>query len=99
MASPTKYEEYLASIYYDITHAGTYGGVEKLYRAVRKDGEFVLGRRKIRNWLVKHEDYAVHRETRSKFKCRRMVAPFVDYQCEMDTANMAYYKRHNEGYA
>lgn len=94
-----KYEDYLTNIYYDPSHAGAYGGVEKLYRAVRKDGKFVLGRAKIRDWLAKQEDYAVHRETRSKFKRRRVIAPYVDYQWDADTANMAYYKKDNKDYA
>ena len=94
-----KYEDYLASIYYNPTHAGAYGGVEKLYRAVRKEGKFVLGRAKIRDWLLKQEDYAVHRETMSKFKRRRVVAPFVDYQWDVDTANMTFYRKNNDGYA
>lgn len=98
MASPVKYEDYLANIYYDPNHAGAYGGVEKLYRAVRKEGKFILGRAKIRKWLLKQEDYAVHRETRSKFKRRRVVAPFVDYQWDVDTANMTFYKKDNDGY-
>ena len=93
-----KYEDYLASIYYDPNHAGAYGGVEKLYRAVRKDGKFVLDRTKIRDWLLKQEDYAVHRETRSKFKRRRVLAPFVDYQWDVDTANLAHYKKDNDGF-
>lgn len=93
-----KYEDYLTSIYYDPSHAGAYGGVEKLYRVVRKDGKFVLDRTKIRNWLLKQEDYAVHRETRSKFKRRRVVAPFVDYQWDVDTANLAYYEKSNDGF-
>lgn len=38
MAPLVKYEDYLASIYYDPQHAGAYGGVEQLYRAVRKEG-------------------------------------------------------------
>lgn len=94
-----KYEDYLANIYYDPNHAGAYGGVEKLYRAVRKEGKFVISRAKIRNWLLKQEDFAVHRETRSKFKRRRVVAPFVDYQWDVDTANMTFYRKDNDGYA
>lgn len=94
-----KYEDYLASMYYDPARAGAYGGVESLYRAVRKDGKFVVSRAKIREWLLKQEDYAVHRETRSKFKRRRVVAPFVDYQWDLDTANMTNYKKENDGYA
>lgn len=38
-----KYEDYLASIYYDPKYAGAYAGFDKLYRAVRKEGTFVLG--------------------------------------------------------
>ena len=96
MASTVKYEDYLSSIFYNPSQAGAYGGVEKLYKAVRKDGKFVLGRSKIRNWLLKQEDYAVHRETRSKFKRRRVVAPFVAYQWDVDTV---FYKKENAGYA
>ena len=99
MASTVNSEDYLASICYDPLHAGAYGGVDKLYRAVRKEGKFVLGRWKIRNWLLKQEDYAVHRETRLKFKRRRVVAPFVDYQWDIDTANMVFYKKDNDDYA
>jgi hypothetical protein len=99
MASSPKYEEYLKSIYYDPKHAGAYSGVEKLYRAVRKDGKFVLSRNKIREWLLKQEDYAVHKEERVKFKRRRVVAPYIDYQWDVDTANMEYYRKHNDGYA
>lgn len=94
-----KYEDYLASIYYDPKHAAAYAGLDKLYRAVRKEGKFVLGRTKIRNWLLKQEDYAVHRAERGKFKRRRVVAPYVDYQWDVDTANMEYYKKDNDGYA
>ena len=99
MASIINYEDYLASICYDPSHARAYGGVEKLYRAVRIDGKFVLGRSKIRNWLLKQEDYAAHRETRSKFKRRRVVAPFVDYRWDMDTANMVFYEKYNDDYS
>ena len=94
-----KYEDYLSSIYYDPKHAAAYSGVDKLYRAVRKEGKFVLGRNKIRNWLMKQEDYAVHREERGKFKRRRVVAPYVDYQWDVDTANMDFYKKDNDGFA
>ena len=99
MASTMKYEDYLSSIYYDPNHAGAYSGVEKLYTAVRKEGKFVLTKAKIREWLLKQEDYAVHRETRSKFKRRRVVAPFVDYQWAVDTANMTFYRKDNDAYA
>ena len=99
MAENVKYENYLTNIYYDPKQEAAYGGVDKLYRAVRKEGKFVLGRSKIRNWLLKQEDYAAHREQHSEFKRRRVVAPYVDYQWDVDTANMDYYKKDNDGFA
>ena len=92
MAKNVKYENYLTNIYYDPKHKAAYGGVDKLYRAVRKEGKFVLGGSKNRNWLLKQEDYAVHREQHPKFKRQRVVAPYVDYPWDKDTANMDYYK-------
>jgi hypothetical protein len=99
MAKTLKYQDYLANIYYDRKHPAAYAGVDKLYRAVQQGGKFVLGRDKIRSWLLKQEDYAVHREDRGKFQRRRVVAPFVDYQWDVDTASMDYYKKENDGYA
>jgi len=89
------YEDYLTKIYYDPAHPAAYAGVDKLYRTVKKEGKFVLGRQKIRNWLLKQEDYAVHKEER-KFKRRRVVAPFVDYQWDVDTADMSAYVKEND---
>ena len=86
------YQDYLKRIYYDPKHPASFAGVEKLYRAVRKDGKFVLSRNKIRKWLVKQEDYAVHKEEKSKFRRRRVIAPFVDYQWDVDTADMRRYE-------
>ena len=86
------YEDYLKSIYYNPGHPAAYAGVEKLYKAVRKDGKVVLGRSRIRKWLMKQESYAVHREENTKFTRRRVTAPFIDYQWDVDTADMRRYK-------
>lgn len=38
------YERYLKTIYYDSKHPAAFSGEDKLYREVRKEGKFVLGR-------------------------------------------------------
>lgn len=43
------YKQYLEKIYYDQRHPGSFGGVDKLYKAVRNEGEYVMA--KIRKWL------------------------------------------------
>lgn len=92
------YKEYLSSIYFNPANPAAFSSVDKLYRYARKDGKFVLSRNKIRNWLLSNESYAVHREERSRFKRRRVIAPYKDYQFDGDTADMSFYSSHNGGY-
>lgn len=45
-------EKYLESVYYDAKHPGSFGGLDKLYRAVRKEEKYVLSRTKIKKRLL-----------------------------------------------
>jgi hypothetical protein len=45
------YQDYLEKMYYDPQHPGSFGGVDKLYKAVRQEGKYVLGKAKIKKWL------------------------------------------------
>ena len=92
------YKEYLSSLYFNPASPAAFASLEKLYRYVRKDGKFVLGKPKIRKWLLSQESYAVHREDRSRFKRRRVIAPYKDYQFDGDTADMSFYASQNGGY-
>ena len=92
------YEDYLPSIYYDPNHAGSFGGLDKLYRAVRKEGKYVLGRAKIRRWLQKQETYTLHQRVLRKIKRQRVVVPYMDYQWDADTAVMTSYTKENDGF-
>ena len=93
-----KYEEYLRDIYYDTSHPAAYTSLDKLYRAVRKEGKFVLSKSKIKRWLSTQEPYTVHKGIVRKFKRRRIVAPRVDYQWEADVAYMNRYTDDNDDY-
>ena len=62
------YKDYLSSIYFDPASPAAFSSVDKLYRFVRKDGRYVLGKHKISKWLLSQESYAVHREDRPRFK-------------------------------
>ena len=79
------YKEYLSSLYFNPASPAAFASLDKLYRYVRKDGKFVLGKPKIRKWLLSQESYAVHREDRSRFKRRRVIAPYKDYQFDRPT--------------
>lgn len=92
------YEQYLQHIYYDPAHPASFSGADKLYRAVRKEGKYVVTKAKIQQWLSKQETYTVHKGVIRKHKRQRIVVPFIDYQWEIDTAYMTPYAEHNDGY-
>lgn len=93
------YKTYLEKVYYDPRFPGSFAGVDQLYRAVRKDGKFVLGRAKIRKWLETQETFGLHKQINRKFRRRKVIAPFIDYQWDADTAVMKSYAKDNDGYA
>ena len=45
------YKTYLKQLYFDPEKPGSYGSVNKLYRAVRKEGKYVLGKSKIKKMV------------------------------------------------
>ena len=52
-------DDYLASVYYDPKRSGGFGGVDRLYKDVKKEGKFNINRTKIKEWLMK-QDVRVH---------------------------------------
>ncbi len=91
------YERYLRSIYYDPEHPASYSGVEKLFKAARKAGKYVIDRVRIKKWLEKQEPYTINRQINRKFPRRKVVVPYIDYQWELDTAYMTNYTEDNDG--
>lgn len=90
------YQDYLEKVYYDSRHSGSFGGVDKLY--VRKNGRYVLGKAKIRKWLETQETFGLHRQINRKFSRRKVIAPFIEYQWDADTAVMKSLTKDNDGY-
>ena len=50
-------EKHLDDIYFDLKHGGSFGGVDKLFRAVKKIGKFNISQYQIKKWLSKHRTY------------------------------------------
>jgi hypothetical protein len=74
------YQDYMEKIYCDPQHSGSFGGVDKLYKAVRQEGKYMLGKAKIRKWLETQETFGLHRQINRKFRRCKVIAPFIDYQ-------------------
>jgi hypothetical protein len=71
------YQDYLEKIYCDPQHPGSFGGVDKLYKAVRQEGKYVQGKAKIKKWLETQETFGLHRQINRKFRTRKVIAPFI----------------------
>lgn len=45
------WEDYLAKTYYDPSAAGSFAGVDKLFRYVQQEGEYDISKYNVRKWL------------------------------------------------
>ena len=94
----SKWKDYLASIYYDVQHPGSYAGPDKLYKTVQAEGKFKIGRYRIRKWLQDQETYSLTRSARRTFPRNRVVVAGRDSQWDIDLADMSALAKENDGY-
>jgi hypothetical protein len=90
--------DYLSSVYYDPKRPGGFGGAERLYEDVKKEGRFALSRKEIREWLMKQDAYTLHKPMRRHFKRNRVIVGGIDQQSQMDLADMQSMQKFNDGY-
>ena len=90
-------DQYLENLYFDPSRAGSLSGSDKLYRAVKDEGKFKIGRRKIRQFLNDLEEYSVQRDLKRKRKRRRIVVSGVDSQWAVDLADVQNLIKFNDG--
>ena len=91
-------DDYLSSVYYDPKRPGGFGGAERLYEDVKKEGRFALSRKEIREWLMKQDAYTMHKPMRRHFKRNRVIVGGIDQQWQMDLADMQSMQKFNDGY-
>ncbi|KAJ8030247.1 hypothetical protein HOLleu_26606 [Holothuria leucospilota] len=92
------YDNFLRKIYYDLAHPAGFGGVKKLYDAVKRDGRYNITRRAIQEWLKRQNTYTLHKSVRKKFPRNRVLVNAIDHQWEMDLADLSSLSRYNKGY-
>ena len=82
----SNYEDYLHKIWYDLKHPASFTGPDKLYRIVKKEGIFKIGRHKLRQWLQDQDPYSLSRNTVRRFRRSRYVVNTIDSLWEIDLA-------------
>ena len=91
-------DTYLSSVYYNPKRTGGFGGVERLYNDVKKDGKFDVSQSQIRKWLMGQDTYTLHKPARRRFKRNRVIVGGIDELWQMDLADMQPLADENDGY-
>ena len=85
-------------MYYNPKRSGALGGVERLYRDVKKDGKYAISRAQLKKWLMKQDTYALHKPARRHYERNRVIVGAIDELWQMDLADMQTMAAENDGY-
>ena len=91
-------DEYLTQVYYNPKRTGGFGGVERLYRDVKKDGKYDISRAQLKKWLMKQDTYTLHKPARRHYRRNRVIVGGIDELWQMDLADMQPVSTDNDGY-
>ena len=91
-------DEYLTQLYYNPKRSGSLGGVERLYRDVKKEGKYDISRAQLKKWLMKQDTYTLHKQACRHYKRNRVIVGGIDELWQMDLADMQSHAAENDGY-
>lgn len=95
----TDEDKYLRKIYYNPRNPGSYGGIDRLHRQVKKEASMNISKGRIKRWLAEQDVYTKFRPSRTKFPRIPIYASSIGYMWEADLADMNNYKKENNGNA
>ena len=98
MTTAVTWREYLKKIYFNPEEPGSFEGVDKLYKRVKKDGKFKISRSRVKRWLQNQQSYSLNKHVDRKFKRGKVMVKGIDDQFEADLASMTDYAKDNNGY-
>ena len=90
-------DKYLKEYYENPENPASYSGPDKVYRAL-KEGNHRMSRGKIKKYLQSQEYYTVQKQARRRFKRRKVIAPHMNYQWDIDSAYMVPYGKSNDNF-
>ena len=93
------WQDYLKDIYFNPTNPASFGGTEKLYQYVKKDGQFDLSRNKISKWLHQQEPYSLQKPVHYTFQRTPIIVAGIDDQWSADLMDMKKFAKENNGYS
>jgi transposase InsO family protein len=86
---------YLKKIYYNPEHGASFGTVDKLFKAARKDN-FHFDKKSIQTWLQNQPPHTLHKQNRVKYSRTKTIVSGLNDQFQADllsVENMAKFNR------
>jgi hypothetical protein len=90
-------EKALEEVYSDPRQPGSFGGVEKLRKGLKKSKNVHATVKDVKKWLTKKDTYTKHRTARKNFPRNRIIAPYIDAQWQGDLAEVGDLAGSNDG--
>ena len=94
--SSRKTDRVLKSIYYNPARAGSYGGVERLQKAVKEQTGVRVSTDRVQDWLAAQDAYTLHKTARKTYARNRVFAPRPLYQFQADLCDMRALSKDND---
>ena len=88
----------LKKIYYDPAHPGSFGGVERLHKAVQNESGKKVMIEKVQEFLSEQDTYTLHKPARIRFPRNRVFVTRPLNQFQADLCDMQALVEHNDGY-
>ena len=91
------WECYLEKNYFDQSHPGSFRGANKLHKAIKDEGKYMISLSKVKRWLQNQESFSLHKPLRRSFDHLKVIVGGLNDQYEVDLADMQKLKDKNDG--
>ena len=89
---------FLTQIYYDPENPVSFSGVEKIYKYTKEHSDLNISRKDVKQFLSKQETYVDHKQVIHNFPNQRVIVSSINYQWDIDLANMVDRAKYNSNY-
>ena len=96
--SSKKDERVMKRVYYDHTHPASFGGVDRLQKAVHDETGKKPKTEVVQDWLSKQDAYTLHKPARKVFPRNHVFSPRPLYQFQADLCDMTAVSKDNDNY-
>lgn len=87
----------LKNIYYDPEHEASFGGLDKLFKAAKRE-DHSIRKEQVQHWLQSQNTYTLHKQARRRFRRNPIISSAIGQHCEADLVDLTSLASENDGY-